>query len=149
MAKLLQASRIPARHQKLIKVEIDEGEGDSLFMFSPNQVELQQHGLVMVDSVMDVEEGHCANLLIEIPDSFWPRKTKEGGTVMIDPPTTDEPTDTVTNAPAERAMPKKSPKKAATKATPTPRELPKNNPWHGRLRGRKHAGTPVGEEGDM
>ena len=82
----------------------------------------------------------------EMPDSFWPRKTKEGGTVMIDPPTTDEPTDAVTNAPAER---KKSPKKAATKATPTPRELPKNNPWHGRLRGRKHAGTPVGEEGDM
>ena len=58
--KLLQASRIPARHQKVIKVEIDEGEGDSLFMFAPNQVELQQHGLVMVDSIMDVEgsESH-------------------------------------------------------------------------------------------
>ena len=63
--RLLQAGRIPARHQKLIKVEIDEGERDSLFMFAPNQVELQQHGLVMVDSVMDVERGRCVNLLIE------------------------------------------------------------------------------------
>lgn len=44
--KLLQASRIPAQHQKLIEVEIDEGEGDSLFMFALKQVELQQHGLV-------------------------------------------------------------------------------------------------------
>ena len=43
----------------------------------------------------------------------------------------------------------KSPKKATTKATITPRGLPKNNSWHGRLRGRKYAGTPVGEEGDM
>ena len=69
--------------------------------------------------------------------------------MIIDPPTTDEPTDAVTNPPAKRAMPKKSLKKAATKATLTFRGLPKNNSWYGRLRGRKHAGTPVGEEGDM
>ena len=77
--KLLQASRIPARHQKVIKVEIDEGEGDSLFMFAPNQVELQQHGLVMVmvDSIMDVEGGRCVKLLVE-NHSYEPRHLKEG-----------------------------------------------------------------------
>ena len=52
---------------------------------------------------------------------------------MIDPPTTDEPTDAVTNAPAEHAMTKKSPKKAATKA---PRELPKNGFEEGNMRRR-------------
>ena len=85
----------------------------------------------------------------EIPDLFWPRKAKEGGTVITDPPVTDETADAVINAPTKRSVSKRSPKGAATGATPTPRELPKNNPWHGRLRGRKHAGTPVGEEGDM
>ena len=47
---------------------------------------------------------------------------RKGGTAMIDPPTTDEPTDAVVNALAERAMPKKSLKEAGTKATPTPQE---------------------------
>ena len=28
---------------------------DSLFMFAPKQVDLQQHGMVMVDSVIDAE----------------------------------------------------------------------------------------------
>ena len=77
MVKLIQASRIPARRQKLIKVEIEEGEGDSLFMFAPNQVELQQQGLVMVYSVEDVEGGHCVKLLIE-NHSYEPRHLKEG-----------------------------------------------------------------------
>ena len=75
--KLLQASHVPARHQKLIKVEIGQGEGDSLFMFAPKQVELQKHGLVMVDSVMDVEGGRCVNLVIE-NHSFETCHLKEG-----------------------------------------------------------------------
>ena len=73
----------------------------------------------------------CAD---EIPDSFW---AKEGGTAMIDPPTTDEPPDAVTSAPMHlsvlclRSHPLIKPHPC------TPRELPKNNPWHGRLPGRK------------
>ena len=39
----------------------------------------------------------------EIPASFWPRTTKEGGIVTIDPPITDEPTDAATNVPIEHA----------------------------------------------
>ena len=58
-------------------MEIDEGEGDSLFMFAPNQVELQQHGLVMVDSIMDVEGGRCVKLLME-NHSYEPHHLKEG-----------------------------------------------------------------------
>ena len=58
-------------------MEIDQGEGDSLFMFAPKQVELQEHGLVMVDSVMDVEGGHCVNLVTE-NHSFEPRHLEEG-----------------------------------------------------------------------
>ena len=51
-------------------MEIEEGEGDSLFMFAPNQVELQQQGLVMVDSVVDVEGGHCVKLLRITPTNL-------------------------------------------------------------------------------
>ena len=93
----------------MIEVEIEDGEGDSLFMFAPNQVELQQHGLVMVDSIMDVEVGRCVKLLIE--NHFYePFRLKEGMEsgeaqpvqlltetgVMLEPeptlpPTSDEP----------------------------------------------------------
>ena len=46
-------------------------------MFAPKQVELQKHGLVMVDLVMDVEGGHCVNLVIE-NHSFETCHLKEG-----------------------------------------------------------------------
>ena len=89
----------------------------------------------------------------EIPEAFWPRKSKECDTAVIDPPETDKPVEaidnTVADAPTEHNVQEKSPKKATKRAVNKPRELPKNSPWHGRLQARKHAGTPVGEEGDM
>ena len=45
-------------------------------MFAPNQVELQQHGL-MVDSIIDVEGGRCVKLLIE-NHSYEPCHVIEG-----------------------------------------------------------------------
>ena len=60
----------------------------------------------------------------EIPDAFWPRKTKEGGTVVIAPPKTDKPAESldvaVADVPTECAVPERSPKEATKKATTTP-----------------------------
>ena len=63
--KLIQAVRLPARHSKLIHVDVSDSSFDSrTCLFEPQQHMLRKRGLVMADAVVGVGDGKEMALLI-------------------------------------------------------------------------------------
>ena len=63
--RLIQATRLPAHHRKLIRVEIDGKIGDGgTSLFEPDLQALSQKGLSMADAVVGVGDGKGTTLVI-------------------------------------------------------------------------------------
>ena len=65
--RLLHAARIPARHSKLVRVEVPDGYGakQEMSLFEPRLTGLGQRGLTMPDAVVEVGEGRLGDLSSE------------------------------------------------------------------------------------
>ena len=66
VVKLLQATRLPARHSRLIRVGIanDKGAVEEMTLFEPETQTLNEKGLAMADAVVGVGSGGEVTLVI-------------------------------------------------------------------------------------
>ena len=63
--KLIQATRLPARHSKLVHVDVTVSDPISgIHLFEPEQQVLRERGLAMADAVVGVGDGKGMKLLI-------------------------------------------------------------------------------------
>ena len=71
VVRLIQATRLPARHVKLVRARVDAGTQGTPSLFEPAEDILEKRGLVMDHSLTEPDEDCCVVLAIHNP-SFEP-----------------------------------------------------------------------------
>ena len=80
--RLLNATRLPGRHSKLVRAKVDRGvETQSVALFEPGV--LDEKGLRMADAAVETRSGHHITLIIENEslEPVWLKKGQVLGTV--------------------------------------------------------------------
>ena len=93
VVRLLQAVRLPARHQQLIQARV-EGYGDrGLAVFDPEPDFMEKDGLNMAEAVADQDQSRIITLMMENA-GHEPTRLKKGQVLgQLSPATTPAPTD--------------------------------------------------------
>ena len=62
VVRLLNAARIPAGYQKMVRAKVEGDVREKMSLFTPLPLE---NGLVMADSAVDLSEGNCVVLVVQ------------------------------------------------------------------------------------
>ena len=76
MVRLIQATRVPARHQKLLKARVTGLEDSSLALFEPEDL-LGVKGLSMAEAATEPDADNCVTLIMQ-NDALEPTRLKKG-----------------------------------------------------------------------
>ena len=64
VVKLMQATRLPARHSKMVRIKIEGACADGTCLFEPELQSLGERGLSMVDAVVGVGDGDGLTMVV-------------------------------------------------------------------------------------
>ena len=64
VVKLMQATRLPARHSKMVRIKIEGACGDGTCLFEPELQSLGERGLTMADAVVGVGDGGGLTMVV-------------------------------------------------------------------------------------
>ena len=62
--KLMQATRLPARHSNMVRIKIEGAYGDGTCLFEPELQSLGERGLTMADAVVGVGDGGGLTMVV-------------------------------------------------------------------------------------
>ena len=75
MVRLIQATRVPAQHQKLLKARVTGLEDSSLALFEPEDL-LGVKGLSMAEAATEPDADNCVTLIMQ-NDALEPTRLKK------------------------------------------------------------------------
>jgi len=74
---LIQATRVPARHKKMLRAKVTGLEDSSLALFEPDNHSLGMKGLPMAEAAMETDADNCVTLIMQ-NDALEPTRLKKG-----------------------------------------------------------------------
>ena len=77
MVRLIQATRVPAQHQKLLKARVTCLEDSSLALYEPDNDLLGVKGLSMAEAATEPDADNCVTLIMQ-NDALEPTHLKKG-----------------------------------------------------------------------
>lgn len=66
---LLQATKIPPRHKKLVQMKVTGLRDVLTSLFEPDQGKASEIGVAVVDAIVEANQGNCITLILENPNS--------------------------------------------------------------------------------
>ena len=66
---LLQATKIPPRHRKLVQMKVSGLRNVPISLFEPNQGQANAIGVTVVDAIVEANHGNCITIILENPNS--------------------------------------------------------------------------------
>ena len=77
VVRLIGATTVPARHQKLLRAQMAGCEEALIALFEPDNSQLARMGLTMAEAIMEPDKDHCVTLIVE-NQSVEPTQLVEG-----------------------------------------------------------------------
>ena len=66
---LLQATKIPPRHSKLVQIKVTGLRNVPMSLFEPDQGKADEVGVTVADAVVEANQGNCFTVILENPNS--------------------------------------------------------------------------------
>ena len=66
---LLQATKIPPHHRKLVQMKVNGLRNVPMSLFEPDQGKANEVGVAVADAVVEASQGNCITLILENPNS--------------------------------------------------------------------------------